>query len=58
MTLLTAHNLLPLAAPEHGGRERLLYLDHGGFASAATWRSRVRARAGRLAWTLLGRPRF
>lgn len=57
MNVLTAHCLLPLS--ERQGQEtRLNYIDHAGLADDDTWRRRVRARVGALAWTLFGAPRF
>lgn len=59
MNVHTAHCLLPLSAPRDvDAREGLLYIDHAGLAGADSWRRRVRARIGAMAFGLLGRPRF
>lgn len=57
MNVLTAHCLLPISERQ-GDRARLTYLDHGGLADGSSWRRRVRARVGAMAWSLLGSPRF
>ena len=57
MNVLTAHCLLPLTERQ-GERSRLNYIDHAGLADGDSWRRRVRARVGKLAWSLFGAPRF
>lgn len=58
MNLHTAHCLLPLRVRTHHPGQTLLYIDHGGLADGTSWRRRVRARIGGLAYGLLSRPRF